>query len=56
MRHVAFALAGAALVSFSFVEAQFVGAQARIVRLEITRTEPAFGGRGFGEIGTFERI
>ena len=46
-----FALAGTALVSFSFVEAQ-----ARIVRLEITKTEPAFGGRGFGEIGVFERI
>ena len=51
MRRVALALAGTALVSFSFVEAQ-----ARIVRLEITKTEPAFGGRGFGEIGVFERV
>jgi hypothetical protein len=51
LRPVAFALATTALVSFSFADAQ-----ARIVRLEITKTEPAFGGRGFGEIGTFERI
>ena len=30
--------------------------QARIVRLEITQTAPAFGGRGFGEIGGYERV
>ena len=30
--------------------------QARIVRLEITQTTPAFGGRGFGEIGAYERV
>ena len=29
---------------------------ARIVRLEITRTEPAFGGRSFGDVGPFERL
>src|SRR5215218_2125150 len=51
MRSVALALATTALVSFSFAEVQ-----ARIVRVEITKTEPAFGGRGFGEIGTYERV
>lgn len=45
------ALAGTALVTLPAVEAQ-----ARLVRLEISKTEPAFGGRSFGEIGTFERV
>ena len=31
-------------------------AQAGIDRLEILRTEPAFGGQAFGEAGTFERV
>ena len=30
--------------------------QARIVRLEITETKPAFGGRSFGEVGAYERV
>jgi hypothetical protein len=30
--------------------------QARIVRLEITQTQPAFGGRNFGEVGGYERV
>jgi len=30
--------------------------QARIVRLEITQTLPAFGGRNFGEVGVYERV
>src|ERR1700722_2384643 len=30
--------------------------QARIVRLEITQTMPAFGGRNFGEVGGYERV
>src|SRR3954467_5918858 len=29
---------------------------ARIVRLEITETKPAFGGRNFGEVGAYERV
>src|SRR5437762_1204737 len=29
---------------------------ARIVRLEITQTTPAFGGRNFGEVGAYERV
>lgn len=31
-------------------------ADARITRLEIARVEPAFGGRSFGTVGTFERV
>ena len=30
--------------------------QARIVRVEITQTSPAWGGRNFGEIGGYERV
>jgi hypothetical protein len=30
--------------------------QARIVRVEITQTAPAWGGRNFGEIGAYERV
>jgi Alpha/beta hydrolase domain len=33
-----------------------VAAQARIVRLEITKTMPAFGGRSFGKTGAYERV
>ncbi len=33
-----------------------VAAQARIVRLEITQTTPAFGGRSFGATGSYERV
>jgi hypothetical protein len=39
--------------------AMFVGAlpaQARITRIEITRVEPAFAGRRFGEVGSYERL
>ncbi len=31
-------------------------ASARIVRVEITRTEPAFDGRSFGTVGPYERL
>jgi hypothetical protein len=30
--------------------------QARIVRIEVTETKSAFGGRNFGEVGPFERV
>jgi Alpha/beta hydrolase domain len=33
-----------------------VASQARIVRVEITQTTPAWGGRNFGEIGGYERV
>jgi hypothetical protein len=31
-------------------------AEARIVRIEITRTEPAFGGQSFGAVGAYQRL
>jgi hypothetical protein len=31
-------------------------AQARIVRIEVVRTEPAFGGASFGTVGAYERL
>ena len=31
-------------------------AQARITRLEVLRTEPAFGGQAFGTIGAYEHV
>jgi hypothetical protein len=33
-----------------------MASQARIVRVEITETKPAFGGRNFGEVGAYERV
>lgn len=30
--------------------------EARIVRLEILRTEPAFGGQSFGAVGPYQRV
>jgi len=30
--------------------------QARIVRIEVTETKAAFGGRNFGEVGAYERV
>lgn len=32
------------------------GAEARILRIEVSRTEPAFGGQTFGEVGEYERV
>src|SRR3954467_4354821 len=29
---------------------------ARVVRIEVTETKPAFGGRNFGEVGAYERV
>jgi hypothetical protein len=31
-------------------------AEARITRIEITRTEPAFGGQSFGAVGAYQRL
>src|SRR5262245_43836576 len=31
-------------------------AEARITRMEITKTEPAFGGQSFGAVGPYERL
>ncbi len=32
------------------------GASARIMRIEVSRTEPAFGGASFGAVGGYERV
>lgn len=45
-----------ALAVFMAACAAIGDAEARIVRIEIARTEPAFGGQSFGEAGSFERV
>ena len=49
-------LRGIALALATVASAAAGGAEARIVRIEVARVEPAFGGRGFGEAGAFERL
>jgi hypothetical protein len=44
--------APALLLLLSFV----ADASARITRVEITKTEPAFGGQSFGDVGGYERL
>ena len=46
----------AALATLGALAATAPGAAARIVRLEISKTEPAFNGRAFGAAGTFEHL
>ncbi len=46
---------GAAL-GFALVATAAPQAQARITRIEIAKTEPAFGGKRFGNAGAFERV
>src|SRR5215510_13601043 len=46
----------AALSGVASVVLATASAQARITRIEITRTEPAFAGQRFGAIGTYERL
>ncbi len=46
------ALAATALAALSPI----LPADARIVRLEILRTEPAYGGAAFGDTGAYERV
>lgn len=50
MRRVAAAVA--AILAFAAIPA----AEARITRIEITRTEPAFGGQSWGAVGAYERL
>lgn len=45
-------LAAALLVATAFSNI----AQARIVKIEIARTEPAFGGQAYGQVGAYERL
>jgi hypothetical protein len=48
-----FGRATIALGAFVFTLAE---ADARITHIEITKTEPAFGGQSFGDIGPYERL
>ncbi|AMJ61858.1 alpha/beta hydrolase domain-containing protein [Bosea sp. PAMC 26642] len=48
------AMAGA--ISAACLLAPLQTAQARITRIEIVRSEPAFGGQSFGTVGVYERI
>jgi hypothetical protein len=48
-----FALAGALVAMHVFYSAP---CEARIVRIEVTRVEPAFGGQTFGDVGAYERV
>src|SRR5215469_6682246 len=45
-----------AVISAALVTLVTAEAQARITRIEIQRTEPAFGGRIFGATGAYERL
>jgi hypothetical protein len=47
------ALAGLACASVAGTPNE---AAAKIVRLEITKVEPAFDGRSFGTVGTYEKL
>jgi len=46
-------IAGATLLSAGLLAGS---AEARITRIEITKTEPAFGGQSFGDVGPYERV
>jgi hypothetical protein len=46
----------AAVLSGVAAIALMAGAEARISRIEIAKTEPAFGGQGFGTVGSYERL
>jgi hypothetical protein len=52
-------LLGAAVVAGGLAVLAILSAQpsqARITRIEITKVEPAFGGRRFGDVGGYERV
>ena len=46
----------AAVVSGVATIALVASAEARITRIEIAKTEPAFGGQSFGTVGSYERL
>ena len=49
-------LRGMAAVLTAAMALSVPAAQARVTRIEITRTEPAFGGASFGNVGAYERL
>ena len=47
---------GRAVMAFGAIGFMTAEAEARITHIEITKTEPAFGGQSFGDIGSYERL
>ena len=47
---------GRAVMAFGAIGFMTAEAEARITHIEITKTEPAFGGQSFGDIGPYERL
>jgi hypothetical protein len=43
-------------VALVLVSLSGMHAQARITRLEVLRTEPAFGGEAFGNVGPYQHV
>jgi hypothetical protein len=46
----------AALTGVASIALATASAEARITRIEITKTEPAFGGQTFGAVGAYDRL
>ena len=47
---------GRCFVSIAIAVLLAIPAEARITRIQITKTEPAFGGVSFGTVGPYERL
>ena len=47
---------GRPVIALSVVGFMISEADARIARIEITKTEPAFGGQSFGDAGPYEHL
>ena len=47
---------GRLAIGLAVVASMTAEAEARITHLEITKTEPAFGGQSFGETGAYEHL
>ena len=43
-------------IGFGLMSLMAVEAEARITRFEIVKTEPAFGGKSFGDAGSYEHL
>jgi hypothetical protein len=47
---------GRAAIGLAGLASVVASAEARITHIEITKTEPAFGGRSFGDAGAYEHL
>src|SRR5258708_6367402 len=47
---------GSVAIGLAGFASMIVSAQARITHIEIARTEPAFGGHSFGEVGAYDHL